>query len=300
MSTDFQISQAIPPTAVSQRREEVVANELAVTIIEPAKGWQPLNLRELWAFRELIYFLIWRDVKVRYKQTALGAAWAILQPAMLMIVFTVFLGRLAKVPAGNLPYPLFVYLGVLPWTFFSTAISTAGNSVVGSERLVTKVYFPRLAIPMASVGAAVVDFAIAFGLLVVMMAYYGVVPGAGIVLAPLVLVVLIMASLGIGTILAALNVQYRDFRYVIPFMVQIWMFATPTIYMQPAADPHGLAKAMLYCNPITALVAAFRSACLGEALPLGPLAISTLTSAALLVIGCCYFRRQERRFADII
>jgi len=285
----------IANTAAAAEPDPVVA-----TVIEPAGTWQPINCRELWKFRELIYFLIWRDVKVRYKQTALGAAWAVIQPAMLMVVFTVFLGRLAKVPAGDVPYPLFVYLGVLPWTFFSTAISSAGNSVVGSERLITKIYFPRLAIPMASVGAAVVDFAIAFALLLAMMAFYRVVPGWGILLVPLLLAGLIVTALGVGTALAALNVQYRDFRYVIPFMVQIWMFATPTIYMKPAAEAHGLAKAMLYLNPVSGMVSAFRSACLGDPIPIGQLASGVSISAVLLVLGCCYFRRQEQRFADII
>jgi lipopolysaccharide transport system permease protein len=300
MSTDFQLSQALPVEASEQLPARQQTRDIPLTVIEPAKGWQPINLRELWAFRELIYFLVWRDVKVRYKQTALGAAWAVLQPAMLMIVFTVFLGRLARVPSGDVPYPLFVYLGVLPWTFFSTAISSAGNSVIGSERLVSKVYFPRLAIPIGSVGAAVVDFAIAVGLLIAMMAWYGVMPSAGIVLVPVVVLVLIMAALGVGTLLSALNVQYRDFRYVIPFMVQIWMFATPAIYMKSGGGAHGLARVLEYCNPINGLVAAFRAACLGDAIPFGSFALSAGISASLLVLGCCYFRRAERRFADII
>src|SRR5947207_278097 len=178
MSMDIEYSQTLGMTS----RTVPAAAEPAVTTIEAQRGWQPVNVQELWAFRELIYFLIWRDVKVRYKQTLLGAAWAVLQPAMLMIVFTIFLGRIAKVPAGDTPYPLFVYLGVLPWSFFATAITSAGNSVVGSERLITKIYFPRLAIPIAAVGAAVVDLAIAFVLLVALMAFYGVVPAASILL----------------------------------------------------------------------------------------------------------------------
>ena len=203
-----------------------------VTLIRPAQGWQSINFGELWQFRELIFFLTWRDVKVRYKQTLLGAAWAILQPLLMMVIFTIFFGRLAGVPSGGFPYPLFAYAGLLPWTFFSTAIANAGNSVVGSERLITKIYFPRLAVPFAAVGAAVVDFLIAFGLLIVMMVYYQVAPGPGLLLVPAICAVILLAALGVGTLLAALNVAYRDFRYVIPFLVQVWMFATPSVYMQ--------------------------------------------------------------------
>jgi lipopolysaccharide transport system permease protein len=218
---------------------------------------------------------------------------------MLMIVFTIFLGRVAKVPAGDGPYPLFVYLGVLPWSFFATAIANAGNSVVGSERLITKVYFPRLAIPIAAVGAAVVDFFIAFGLLLVMMLWYGVMPTAQFLLLPVIFIVIAFIALGVGTFLAGLNVLYRDFRYVIPFMVQVWMFATPTIYMKPATSYTGL-KALLYLNPMTGLIGAFRSACLGEAMQPLPLACSALAAVVLFVFGCAYFRRLETQFADII
>lgn len=206
------------------------------TFIRPPQGWQLLNIRELWQYRELLYFLAWRDVKVRYKQTLLGAAWAILQPLLMMAVFSVFFGRLARMDSGGLPYPLFAFAGLLPWTFFATAIANAGNSVVGSERLITKIYFPRLAIPFASVGAALVDFAVAFGMLFVLMLYYGVAPSRNFVFAPLAVLLLLLAALGVGTLLAALNVAYRDFRYVIPFLVQLWMFATPTVYMQPGAE----------------------------------------------------------------
>jgi lipopolysaccharide transport system permease protein len=209
--------------------------DLPETIVAPTRGWRLVNVRELWRFRELIYFLAWRDVKVRYKQTVLGAAWAILQPAMMMVVFSIFFRRMAGVSSGDWPYPLFVFAGLLPWTFFSSAISNAGNSVVGSERLITKIYFPRLAIPFASVAAAMVDFFIAMGLLAVMMIYYrdSLTLGAGLFMAPVIFGLIVLAAMGIGTLLAALNVAYRDFRYVIPFLVQLWMFATPTIYMQP-------------------------------------------------------------------
>ena len=208
-----------------------------VTLIRPAQGWQLINFGELWQFRELLYFLTWRDVKVRYKQTLLGAAWAILQPLLMMVVFTIFFGRMAGVSSGGVPYPLFAYAGLLPWTFFATAIAAAGNSVVGSERLITKIYFPRLAVPFAAVGAAVVDFLIAFGLLIAMMVYYRVAPGWGLLLVPVIFGAILLAALGVGTLLAALNVAYRDFRYVIPFLVQLWMFATPSVYMQVADEP---------------------------------------------------------------
>lgn len=204
-----------------------------VTIIEPPSGWQLINFHELWKYRELCGFLVWRDVKVRYKQTLLGATWAVLQPLLMMIVFTIFFGRMAGVKSGGFPYPLFAFAGLLPWTFFSTAIANAGNSVVGSERLITKIYFPRLAIPFASVGAALVDFAIAFGMMIVLMIWYQVVPTIAWLMVPLVVALIALAALGVGTLLAALNVAYRDFRYVIPFLVQLWMFATPTVYMQP-------------------------------------------------------------------
>src|SRR5947209_7274564 len=180
-----------------------------LTVIRPPRGWRLIDVGELWRFHELIFFLIWRDVKVRYKQTLLGAAWAVLQPAMMMVVFTIFFGRLAGVPAGDLPYPLFVFAGLLPWTFFATAISAAGNSVVGSERLLTKIYFPRLAIPFASAGAAVVDFSIASGLLLLLMLWYGVLPGLGLLLVPPIFGLFLLAALGVGTLLAALNVAYR-------------------------------------------------------------------------------------------
>jgi lipopolysaccharide transport system permease protein len=297
--------------------------------IRPAEGWQWINFGELWQYRELIGFLTWRDVKVRYKQTLLGAAWAILQPLLMMVVFTIFFGRMAGVPSGELPYPLFAYAGLLPWMFFATAITTAGNSLVGSERLITKVYFPRLAVPFAAVGAAVVDFVVAFGLLAAMMAYYRVVPGPGILLAPLVFAAIALAALGVGTLLAALNVSYRDFRYVLPFLVQLWMFATPSVYMQDAVEPDAavgrpsasavatdpgrayaavadrrsagpIVRAALALNPMTWLIAAFRASVLGGPIDWVRLAISATSALLALVLGCAYFRRVEDDFADII
>lgn len=279
---------------------EVDPAPVPVTRIRPPAGRQGLNLGELVRYHELLFFLIWRDVKVRYKQTVLGAAWAVLQPVMMMVVFTVFFGRVAKVPAGDLPYPLFAFAGLLPWTFFAAAIANAGNSVVLSERLISKVYFPRLAVPFAAAGAAVVDFAIAVGMLLVLMLWYGVPPGPGMLLAPLVFAVILLAAVGVGTLLAALNVAYRDFRYVIPFLVQLWMFATPTVYMQPEPGQGGALQLLLGLNPMTPLIAAFRAACLGGPIDWVGFGWATGAALGLFGLGCCYFRRVEDHFADII
>jgi lipopolysaccharide transport system permease protein len=280
-------------------------DELPTTYIRPASGWQLVNVRELWQYRELLFFLTWRDVKVRYKQTALGAAWAILQPALMMIVFTIFFGRMAKVPTGNMPYPIFVFAGLLPWTFFATAMANAGNSVVGSERLITKIYFPRLAVPLAAVGAAVVDFCIAFGMLIVLMVFYRlkgapVHPGITLLLVPLIFALIMLAATGVGTLLAALNVAYRDFKYVLPFLVQLWLFATPTVYMQPSAEASAKMQIALAINPLAGLIASFRSAVLGSPVPWNHLALSAVCVVVMFVVGCLYFRKVEDSFADII
>jgi lipopolysaccharide transport system permease protein len=278
------------------------SDKVGVTLLEPPRGWQGLDLREIWRFRDLLYFLIWRDVKVRYKQTILGAAWAVLQPLLMMIVFTLFFGRLAGVSSGGVDYPVFAFAGLLPWMFFATAISSAGNSVVGSERLITKVYFPRLAVPFAAVGAAVVDFGVASLLLVGLMGVFGIPPGLGLLLSPLIFAVIFLAAVGVGTLLAALNVAYRDFRYVIPFLVQLWMFATPTVYMQPTADGtgSGLVQALLALNPLTGLIAAFRASVLGTPIPWASLGLSSIAVLCLCLFGCYYFRKVEDSFADII
>jgi homopolymeric O-antigen transport system permease protein len=287
---------AVPP-AVELAGEP---NAPPVTIIRPPSGWHLVNVRELWRYRELLFFLVWRDVKIRYKQTVLGVAWAVLQPLLMMAVFTVFFGRLAGLPTGGVPYPLFAFAGLLPWMFFSASLAAAGNSVVASERLITKIYFPRLAVPFAAVGAAAVDFLIACGLLFVLMAAYGVAPGWSILLAPVMFLFIAIAGLGFGTLLAALNVKYRDFRYVIPFLVQFWMFATPTVYMQPPADADGTLHTVLNLNPLTGLIAAFRAACLGTEVPWGQFAMSAAFVTVVFAAGCLYFRKAEDEFADII
>jgi lipopolysaccharide transport system permease protein len=271
-----------------------------VTRIAPSGGWRLLDLRELWRYRELLFFLVWRDVKVRYRQTALGLAWAVLQPLMMMAVFTVFFGRLAGLPSGGLAYPLFALAGLLPWMFFAAALATAGNSVVGAERLITKIYFPRLAVPLAAVGVAAVDFVIAVGLLGILMACYGVAPGAGCLLAIPIAMVIGLAGLGFGTGLAALNVRYRDFRYVIPFLVQFWMFATPTVYMQPPEDATGVMSVLIWANPMAGLVGGFRAACLGLPIPWLQLAVSTAIVLTVTAASLAYFRKVEDDFADLI
>jgi lipopolysaccharide transport system permease protein len=300
---DSVIEQAVPRQAADRLslgldtpgRQE----DLPAVVIERRRGWRIIDMRELWRYRELLYFLIWRDVKVRYKQTALGAAWSIVQPLATMLVFSLFLGRVAGIANSRLPYPLFAFTGLVAWTFFANAVGSAGNSVVGNQNLVTKIFFPRLIIPMATVGAGLVDFAIASGMLGLMMIYYAVAPGWGILLAPLILLVLVIAALGAGTLLAALTVAYRDFRYVVAFGIQIWMFATPTIYMDESiVGPLG--QTVLPLNPAYGLILNFRHALLNEPIDLYALAVSSAVSLALLVVGCMYFRRVEQGFADII
>ena len=276
------------------------------TVIEPPAGWQPVDAGELWRFRELLAFLVWRDVKVRYKQTALGAAWAVLQPAMMMAVFTVFFGRLAGLDKNlGVPYPLYSLSGLVVWMFFAAAVNAAANSVLGSERLISKVYFPRLLVPLGAVAAAAVDFLVAVGLVAVVafgcwLAGYPVAPNEQVLIAPLVFLVVAGLAAGLGTLLAALNVAYRDFRYVVPFFVQLGMFATPTIYMQPTGEETGWVGLMLAVNPMTGLVSGFRAAVLGGPVPWGGIALGAAAAAVMLVVGALYFRKVEDRFADVI
>lgn len=275
------------------------------TVLEPPRRWEWVNWGELWRFRELLFFLAWRDVKVRYKQTALGAAWAVLQPAMMMVVFTVFFGRLAGVSTDGLPQPVFFLTGVLPWFFFSTAVTNAANSVVGSERLISKVYFPRLAVPFATVGAAGVDFLVAGSLLVVVMVGYAVAgapiaPGWGLLAVPLAVGVLAVLAAGLGTLLSALNVAYRDFRYVVPFFIQLGMFASPRIYMHPTEADGRLVNWLVAVNPLNSLIESFRAGLVGGPVPWDGLGVSAAVSVVVFLIGCYVFRRIEDRFADVI
>jgi lipopolysaccharide transport system permease protein len=288
-----------PPLETKPGTGGVSAADLPLTVIEPRPGWRLVDVGELWRYRELLFFLAWRDVKVRYKQTVLGAAWAVLQPLATMVVFSLVLGRVAAAPNATIPYPLFVFAGLLPWLFFSGALTAAAQSVVGNQSLVTKVYFPRLVIPVSAAGVSAVDFLIAFGMLLLLMMGYNVVPGWGLVIVPALLLGLTFASLGIGILLAGLTVAYRDFRYVVPFLVQLWMFATPAIYLQ--TDEGGGARQLLAAlNPAQGYIINFRAAVLGGPLDIMSLAISTVVGLCLLVAGCLYFRRVERDFADII
>jgi lipopolysaccharide transport system permease protein len=267
--------------------------------VAPSRGWVSLKLGELWAYRELLYFLVWRDIKVRYKQTALGAAWAVIQPFFTMVVFSLFFGRLAKMPSDNIPYPIFAYAALVPWTFFANGLTESSNSLVGSANLIKKVYFPRLAVPIAAVLAGLVDFAIAFVVLVGMMLYYGVAPTANVLWLPLFLLLALATALGTGLWLSALNVQFRDVRYVVPFTVQFWLFATPIAYPssllpEPWRTVYGL-------NPMAGVVEGFRWALLGtNTKPGAMVALSSLVAALLLAGGAFYFRRMEKTFADVV
>jgi lipopolysaccharide transport system permease protein len=273
---------------------------LPETVLERKPGWRVVDLGELWRYRELLYFLTLRDVKVRYKQTILGAAWAILQPLATMLVFSLFFGRVAANPSSTVPYSLFVLSGLVPWMFFSNAIAQAGQSVVGSQTLVTKIYFPRLLIPMGAIGAGLVDFAISFVLLVLFMTWCGTAVGLSFALVPLLMLGLVIAALGMGALLSALTVTYRDFRHVVPFLVQFWMFATPCIYLQKEAAFGTGGRLLLLFNPAYGLIANFRAALLGLPFDYPALAVSSLVGVALLFLGCFCFRQMEGSFADVI
>lgn len=266
-----------------------------LVVVTPRKSWVGINLRDMWAYRELLYFLTWRDVKVRYKQTLLGAAWALLQPLLLMLIFTFFFARLAGIDSGTVPYPLFAYAGLLPWTFFANAVANGGNSLVGSTNLITKVYFPRMFIPAAAVGAGLVDFAIAFGLLVVLLIYYGVELHAGLALLPVLVVLTTLLALGVGMLMSAFNVKYRDVRYALPFMIQVWMFASPVIYAVPDKW-----RWLLSLNPMTGIIEGFRAALFGQPLNGLTLGLSAAITLVLLVCSAFVFTRMEKSFADVI
>jgi lipopolysaccharide transport system permease protein len=270
-----------------------------ITIVEPSHGWISLKLRDLWEYRELLYFLTWRDIKVRYKQTALGATWAVIQPFFTMVVFSLFFGRLAKIPSDGIPYPIFAYAALVPWTFFAQGLTQSSNSLVGSAHLITKVYFPRLVIPISSVLSGLVDFAIAFIVLIGMMFYYGLYPTGAIVFLPGLLLLALITALGVGLWLSALNVKYRDVRYTVGFLTQFWLFATPIAY--PSSLLSEPWRTIYGINPMVGVVEGFRWALLGTETAPGPiLMVSALVSIALLIGGAFYFRRMEKTFADIV
>jgi len=267
--------------------------------IRPASGWVAINLIELWEYRELLYFLTWRDIKVRYKQTVLGAAWAVIQPFGMMLVFTVFFGRLVGVPSDGLPYPIFAYTALLPWQLFSRALTDASTSLVINERLITKVYFPRLLIPLSAVLASLVDFAIAFVLLLGMMVFYGIVPTGSVLMLPLFVLLALMTALGIGFWLSALNAQYRDVRYTLPFLTQFWLFATPVVY--PSSLVPEQWRLLYGLNPMTGVVEGFRWALLGKTgVPDVMLAVSAIAVLATFIGGLYYFSRVEETLADVV
>ncbi len=277
------------------------ANEYNNTlVIEPTKGWRNINLHEIWNYRELLYYFTWRDIKVRYKQTAIGVLWAIIQPVLTMIVFSVFFGKFAKMPSEGIPYPIFVYVGLLPWTLFSQGLTRSSESVVANSNLIRKVYFPRLITPASASLSALVDFIISFIVLVAMMVYYKSMPSiSGIILFPFLVLLTFLCSIGIGFWLSSINVMYRDVRYAIPFVIQLGMFLTPVIYPVSIA-PKGY-EWLLYLNPMAGIIEAFRASVLGyKALPIFGLTLSVLITIIFFISGLFFFRRMERQFADVI
>lgn len=269
------------------------------TVIEPKTGWARLNISELWRFKGLFYFLAWRDIKVKYRQTAIGVFWAILQPTLGMLLFTAVFSRLAKMPSDNAPYPIFVFLGLLPWNYFATVLGQSTTSLVGGANLITKIYFPRLIIPVSSAMAALLDLFIASSVLGVLMYFYGITPGPAFILVVPLLFLTLMNAIGFGLWFSALNVRYRDVQYAVPFLIQIWMFATPVVY--PGTVIGGKWRLILLLNPMAGVIEAMRAAVLGHAaIPWGGLAISALSGFLVFLSGMFYFKRVERHFADVI
>jgi lipopolysaccharide transport system permease protein len=286
---------------IDPRREprQTSRDTIPVLRLEPSTRWVSLQLDELWRYRELLYFLVWRDVKVRYKQTVLGAAWAVIQPFMTMLVFSLFFGRLAGIPSDGIPYPIFSYAALVPWTFFAAGLAQSADSLVGSANLLKKVYFPRLAIPIAAVLSGGVDFCIAFLVLLGLMLYYGIVPTMAVVWLPCFVLLALVSALGTGLWLSAMNVKFRDVRYVVPFLIQFWLFATPIAY--PSSLLHEPWRTLYGLNPMAGVVEGFRWALLGSGGgPGGMFVTSSLAAVLILVSGAFYFRRMERTFADLV
>ena len=274
-------------------------HDVPAIVVKPSKGWISLKLKDLWEYRDLFYFLTWRDIKVRYKQTVLGAAWAIIQPFFTMVVFSLFFGKLAKVPSDGIPYPIFAYAALVPWTFFANGLSQSSNSMVENANLIKKVYFPRMLVPISSVISGVVDFVLAFLVLLGMMFFYGIFPTKNIIWLPLLLVMAFVTALGVGLWLSALNVQFRDVRYTVPFLTQFWLFATPIAY--PSSLLSEPWRTLYGINPMVGVVEGFRWALLGTETAPGPIiVVSAFVALALLVGGAFYFRRMEKSFADVV
>ncbi len=286
----------VPPGRPRARAED---HDLPVTVVAPSKGWHIVDFSELWAYRELLYFLTWRDVKVRYKQTVLGAAWAVIQPFVMMVVFTVVFGNLAGVSSHGVPYPIFAFAALVPWTLFAQSLGASSGSLVGSANLISKVYFPRLIAPLAAAGSHLIDFIVAFALLLAMMVYYGIGPTVAVVWLPAFTLLAVTAAFSIGIWLSALNVKYRDVQHAVPFLIQLMLFASPIGYS--AAEFSGVWSVVYSLNPMAGVAEGFRWALLGTDTRPGPtIAISTVATVALLLGGLFYFRRVERTFADVI
>ncbi len=269
-----------------------------LVVIKPSKSWVALNLGDLWHYRDLLYILTERDIKVRYKQTLLGALWAIIQPLFTMLIFTLFFGKLAQMPSDNIPYPIFAYAGLLPWTFFANAVNNSGNSLVGNSNLITKVYFPRMIIPMASVGSGLVDFAIAFVLLILLMFYYGISLTLNFLLLPALVILTTALAIGVGMWMSALNVKYRDIRHALPFMIQIGMFVTPIIY--PSSLLGEKWRWLMALNPMAGQIEAYRAAFFGKPFDWFSLGISAVVTVGILIYAAYNFKRMEKQFADIV
>lgn len=292
------ISQSNINSNIQSRKPDNDLPDKPVVVIEPRRRSLAINLHDLWQYRDLIYILTLRDIKVRYKQTVLGILWAIIQPLFMMIIFTLFFGRLAGIPSDGIPYPLFAYAGLLPWTFFSNALNSSGNSLVGNSSLITKVYFPRMIIPIAAVGSGLLDFVIAFGLLVLLMLYYGIGFSPNVLILPILALLTALLAIGVGMWMSALNVKYRDIRYALPFLIQLWMFATPIIY--PSSLIPDKWRWLFTINPLTGLIEGYRSAIFGKPFDLVSLGISIFIIFVVLIYSAYTFRQMERSFADIV
>lgn len=280
-------------------RKRPAATEGPATIrIRPQHSWVPLDWRELWSYRELLYFFVWRDLKVRYRQTVFGASWAVLQPLLLMLIFSASLGQIAGVGPSGIPYPLFAFAGLVPWTLFASSLAAASNSLVNSEAVITKVYFPRLLLPFSAIGSFLLDFLVALAVLALLMLYFGAAPSLAVVWLPVFTLLTLVTALGVGTWLAAINVRYRDVKYVTPFLTQAWMFASPVIYTSTLI-PHGW-RWLFALNPMTGVLDGFRWALLGGARPDGLILVSAAASVLVLASALVYFRRTEQTFADVI
>ena len=276
-----------------------IPSDLPRTRREPSKGWVWPKLRELWEYRELLFFFAWRDIKVRYKQTVMGALWAIIQPFFTMVIFSLFFGRLANVPSDGVPYPIFSFTALVPWTFFANALAQASNSLVFNANMIKKIYFPRLALPIATVLSGIIDFALAFLVLLGIMFYYGFVPTANILWLPFFVLLALVTSIGVSLWLAAMNVQFRDVRYTIPFLTQVWLFVTPIAY--PSSLLPEAWRTVYGLNPMAGVVEGFRWALLGtDTAPGKMILVSTLVALTLLISGAFYFRRMEQSFADVL